>query len=229
MKWFESKVRNCQLHLFDSPYSKMILRSYWTFWKACNVLYNSYLKCISRILLELGEKLPWSWIQNLPKLGQNSLSYLVHEHVFINLYLEIQTSLGKSLWGKVLDLIEIYNFHVGSFLWIILHHGRNLAQSYEKNVNFQHLEKFLSLEILTFQNEILTFFDFLMNKFHSLTYLDELWSLILDFDQKVKVWLFSVQLTFHHLTEIHLSTNWSWGMFWSMPLCQNELFETLRS
>ena len=56
MKWLEIKVRNCQLHLFDSPYSRMISRSSWTFWKACNVLYKSYLKCISRFLLELGEK-----------------------------------------------------------------------------------------------------------------------------------------------------------------------------
>ena len=71
MKWLEIKVRNCQLHLFDSPYSKMILRSSWTFWKAWNVLYNPYLKWILRYLLELGEKLPWSWVQNLPKLGQN--------------------------------------------------------------------------------------------------------------------------------------------------------------
>ena len=50
---------------------KMILESYWTFWKAWNFLYNSSLKWILRYLLELGEKLPWSWVQNLPKLGQN--------------------------------------------------------------------------------------------------------------------------------------------------------------
>ena len=84
MKWLGQKVRNCQLHLFDSPYSKMILRSSWTFWKVCNVLYNSSLKWILRYLLELGEELPWSWVQNLPKLGQNFTSYLVHEHVFTN-------------------------------------------------------------------------------------------------------------------------------------------------
>ena len=71
MKWLGQKVRNCQLHLFDSPYSKMILESSWKFWKACNVLYKPYLKWILRYLLELGEKLPWNWVQNLPKLGQN--------------------------------------------------------------------------------------------------------------------------------------------------------------
>ena len=69
MAW--TKVRKCQLPFFDSPYSKMILESSWTFWKACNVIYNSSLKLISRFLLELGERFPWSWVQNLPKLGQN--------------------------------------------------------------------------------------------------------------------------------------------------------------
>ena len=49
----------------------MILESSWTFWKAWNVLYNPYLKWILIYLLELGENLPWSWVQNLPKLGQN--------------------------------------------------------------------------------------------------------------------------------------------------------------
>ena len=49
----------------------MILESSWTFWKACNILYNTYLKFILRYLLELGETFPWSWVQNLPELGQN--------------------------------------------------------------------------------------------------------------------------------------------------------------
>ena len=40
MKWLEIKVINHQLHLFDSPYSRMISRIYWTFWKAWNVIYN---------------------------------------------------------------------------------------------------------------------------------------------------------------------------------------------
>ena len=48
-----------------------------------------------------------------------------------------------------------------------------------------------------------------MNKFHVLTHLDEKWPLALDFDQKVKVWLFSVQSNFDQLTEkIHLSIQW---------------------
>ena len=46
------------------------LGSSWTFWKACNMLYNLSLKWILRYLLELGEKYPWSWVKNLPKLGQ---------------------------------------------------------------------------------------------------------------------------------------------------------------
>ena len=70
-KWLEQKVRKCQLPLFDSPYSKMILESSWTFWKSCNVHYNPSFKWNLRYLLELGENLRWSWVQNLPKLGQN--------------------------------------------------------------------------------------------------------------------------------------------------------------
>ena len=68
MAW--TKVIKCQLLFFNFPYSKMILESSWTFWKSCNVLYNPYLKCNLRYLLELGEKCPWSWVKNLPKLGQ---------------------------------------------------------------------------------------------------------------------------------------------------------------
>ena len=43
-------------------------------------------------------------------------------------------------------------------------------------------------------------FDFLMNKFHILTCFNELRSLALEFDQKVKVLLFSIQLTLDQLT-----------------------------
>ena len=60
MKWLEIKVTNHQLHLFDSPYSRMISRSSWTFWKAWNVIYNSYLNYFLKLLLEPCEKLPWS-------------------------------------------------------------------------------------------------------------------------------------------------------------------------
>ena len=64
----------------------MILESSWTFWKAWNVLYNPSLKCILRYLLELAEKCPWSWVQNLPKLGQSftkSFSSWTSIHKFI--------------------------------------------------------------------------------------------------------------------------------------------------
>ena len=72
-------------------------------------------------------------------------------------------------------------------------------------------------------------FDFLMNKFQILTCFGELWFLTLDFDQKVKVWLFSIQLTFDQLTENQLSTKWPWTMFWVMPLGQNYAIELLGS
>ena len=133
------------------------------------------------------------------------------------------------MFYNVLYLIELYNFHVGSFLWIILHHGENFAQSYEKTWNFQHLEKFLSLEILTFQNEILIFFYFLLNKYHILTCFDELWSLALEFDQNVKVWLFSIQLTFDQLTAKFICQSNGLAMFWTMSLGKNDAIGLLRS
>ena len=132
------------------------------------------------------------------------------------------------MYNNVLDIIDIYNFHVESFFWIILHHGEKLAQSCDKIWSFQHLEKFLSLETLTFQNEILTFW-FLDEQVSYFDIFDELWSLTLDFDQKIKVWLFSVQLTFDQLTKNQLSINWSWGMFWVMALCKDDAIELLRS
>ena len=78
-----------------------------------------------KISMKLGQK-SGSLGQNFTKL------FLVHEHVFTKLYLEIQAFLREIVWWKVVDFIGIYNFHVGNFLWIILHHGDNLAQSWEK-------------------------------------------------------------------------------------------------
>ena len=62
-----------------------------------------------------------------------------------------------------------------------------------KNVNFPTLRK--NFEVLEFW-----LFNFLMKKLHILTCLDGIIFLKLNFDQKVKVWLFSVQLIFDQLT-----------------------------
>ena len=59
-KWLVIQVRKHQLHIFDSPYSRMISRSSWTFWKSFNVLYNSYLNWFWIFPLELCEKVAWS-------------------------------------------------------------------------------------------------------------------------------------------------------------------------
>ena len=72
-------------------------------------------------------------------------------------------------------------------------------------------------------------FDLLMNKFHILTCFDELWSLALEFDQKVKVWLFSIQLTFDQLTEKFICQSNGLAMFWTMSLGQNYAIGLLRS
>ena len=49
----------------------MISRSSWTFCKAWNVIYNPYLNFFWIFPLELYEKVPWSWVKILTKLGQN--------------------------------------------------------------------------------------------------------------------------------------------------------------
>ena len=124
--------------------------------------------------------------------------------------------------------MDIYNFYVGSFSWIILHYGENFIQSCEKIWNFQHLENFLILKFWLFKMKS-WIFDFLMNKFHILTCFYELWSLALEFDQKVKVWLFSIQLTFDQLTEKFICQSNRLAMFWVMPLGKNDEIELLRS
>ena len=71
-----------------------------------------------------------------------------------------------------------------------------------KNKKFSILKKFSKLRNFNISRWNL---DFLMNKFHILTCFDELWSLSLNFDQKVKVWLFVYSWLFDQLTENSLS------------------------
>ena len=124
--------------------------------------------------------------------------------------------------------MDIYNFHVESFFWIILYHGENFAQSCEKKKKFPTLRKISKFRNFNFSKWNIEFF-FLMNKFYILTCFDELWSLTFDFDQKVKVWLFSVQLTFDQLTENSLLILWTWVMFWTMLLGKNDAIIFSRS
>ena len=67
----------------------MISRSSGTFSKACNVIYNPSLNCFWIFPLELYEKVPWSWVKILTKLGQNFTKCLVswpHIHKIITWY-----------------------------------------------------------------------------------------------------------------------------------------------
>ena len=68
-----------------------------------------------------------------------------------------------------------------------------------------------------------------MKKFHILTCFNELWSLALDFDQKVKVWLFNIQLTFDQWTEKFIIQSNGFAMFWTMSLGQDDEIETLKT
>ena len=66
-----------------------------------------------------------------------------------------------------------------------------------------------------------------MNKFHVLTHLDEKWPLALDFDQKVKVWLFSVQSNFDQLTEKFICQSYAFEIFWTCWMGQDNFIESL--
>ena len=68
---------------------------------------------------------------------------------------------------------------------------------------------------------------FLINKFHVLTHLDEKWPLALDFDQKVKVWLFSVQSNFGQLTEKFIYQSYAFEIFWTCWMGQDNVIESL--
>ena len=66
-----------------------------------------------------------------------------------------------------------------------------------------------------------------MNKFHNLTFLDEKWLLALDFDQKVKVWLFSVQSNFDQLTKKFICQSYAFEIFWTCWIGQDNVIESL--
>ena len=69
--------------------------------------------------------------------------------------------------------------------------------------------------------------DFLVNKFHVLTHLDEIWPFALDFDQKVKVWLFSVQLIFDQLTGKFICQSCAFEIFWTCWMDKDNYIESL--
>ena len=69
----------------------------------------------------------------------------------------------------------------------------------------------------------------LMNKFHILACFAESLSLELEFDQKVKVWLFSIHLTFDQLTAKFTCQSNGLAIFWTMSLGQNDAIGLLRS
>ena len=150
MTW--TKVRKCQLPFFDSPYSKMILESSWTFWKYCNVIYNPYLKFNLRYLLELGEKCPWIWVQNLPKLGQ-IFTKLFSSWTYIHNFITWDPSIFWEKFSK-----KICRFHGGLQLscWeLFLNQNVSWWKSGEKlgkNKKIFILRKILSYENFQIQN-----------------------------------------------------------------------------
>ena len=66
-----------------------------------------------------------------------------------------------------------------------------------------------------------------MNKFHDLACFDEKWILTLDFDQKVKVWLFSIQSKIDQLTGKFICQSCAFGIFWTCWACQDNSMGSL--
>ena len=125
--------------------------------------------------------------------------------------------------------ISIYTFHVGSLSWIILHHGENCVQSYEKTWNFQHLEKISKFRNFDFSKWNL---DFLISCWISFIFWHilmnyDLWNLNLTkkskFDFLVYIWLLISWLKNSSVNPMDLK------MFWTMPLGQNDTIGLLRS
>ena len=90
-----------------------------------------------------------------------------------------------------------------------------------ENKKFCILRKFSKLKISTFQNQNLNpcFLD------EQVSHFDIFWWIMIFstwFDQKVKVWLFSIQLTFDQLTEKFICQSNGFVMFWIMLLGQND-------
>ena len=124
--------------------------------------------------------------------------------------------------------MEIYNFHVGSFLWIILHHNEKSYSKLWKNKKFFTLRKISKFGNFDFSKWNI---DFLISWWTSFTFWHvlmncNLWYLILTkkskFDFSVYSWLLISWL------KIHLSIYWTWEMFWA-SLGQNDAIGLLRS
>ena len=100
-----------------------------------------------------------SWKVWLFILNFDFIDYLVTKLRILNVLMNFD------LWNSMLTkkskfdffcMIEIYNFHVGSFSWIILHLGEKLGWSYEI-IMFLNTEKFLSFRNFDFPRWNLTF------------------------------------------------------------------------
>ena len=111
----------------------------------------------------------------------------------------------------------------------ILYHGEKLAQSYEKNMNFQHLENFLSFRNFDFSKWNL---DFLIYWWISFIFLDflmnyDLWHLNLTKKSKFNFSIYS-WLLISWLKKFICQSN-GLAMFWTISLGQNDAIGLLRS
>ena len=127
--------------------------------------------------------------------------------------------------------MEKYNFHVGCFLWIQLHHGEKVVKSWEKIRKFPYLEKFcyeiFQIQNPNFQNWFSWWTSFMF--WHILMNYDP-WHLILTkkskFDFSVYSWLLISWLQISSVDPMNLrcfeSSNWvkmillsTWNNYWT--------------
>ena len=107
--------------------------------------------------MELDEKWPRSWDKNWPKPVENLSKCWITMSWFHGLISSnISIFWTSNLRDKVVEFINIYNFHVEIFPWIILHHGEKLSWSIEvikvKNTwnFFKSLKSWLFVDFFTF-------------------------------------------------------------------------------
>ena len=126
---------NVQLHILESPRSNMINSCSLMFWKSCNYVkkghevgIKSWIKLL-KISPSVYSKIPWlhEFITQNPRIYRKSpalQSFISHW------YLQL------SCWKFSLNHLASW-WKFGTKSW--------------KRLTFQHLEKFLSLRVLTFQ------------------------------------------------------------------------------
>ena len=107
--------------------------------------------------MEACEKWSWSWVKILPKIGQNFTKCFVSWPHVLKIITWDPRSFERSCVKKSCRFHGDLQLSCWKFLLNHLASWWKVCSKLWKNMKFSTLRKFLSLEILTSQNEILTF------------------------------------------------------------------------